>query len=85
MIELFIDCLPRALDLFLEFCQLVFEPIGEGASFFRESRDFVAVTKWVSVGFCDTFCNVGICRIKNYLMSEGNLIAWPEQFFSLHY
>ena len=84
MIELFIDCVPRALDLFLEFCQLVFEPIGEGASFFREARDFVAVIKWVSVGFCDTFCNVGICRIKNYLMSEGNLVAWPEQIFSLH-
>ena len=29
----------------------------------------------------DTFCYVGICRIKNYLMSEGNLIAWPGQFF----
>ena len=29
----------------------------------------------------DTFCYVGICRIKNYLMSEGYLIAWPEQFF----
>ena len=28
----------------------------------------------------DSFCYVGICRIKNYLMSEGNLIAWPEQF-----
>ena len=28
----------------------------------------------------DTFCYVAICRIKNYLMSEGNLIAWPGQF-----
>ena len=31
----------------------------------------------------DTICYVGICRIKNYLMSEGKLVAWPEQFFSL--
>ena len=30
--------------------------------------------------FFDTFCYVGICRIKDYLMSEGNLIAWPGQF-----
>ena len=85
MIVLFIDCLPRALDLFLEFCQLVFEPIGEGASFLRESGHFIADTNWVSVGICGTFCYVGICRIKNYLMSEGNLIAWPEKFFSPHY
>ena len=54
MIEFFIACLPRALDLFLEFCQLVFESIGEGASFLRGSRDFVAAIEWVSVGFCDT-------------------------------
>ena len=54
MIELFIACLPRALDLFLEFCQLVFESIGEGVSFLRGSRDFVAAIEWVSVGFCDT-------------------------------
>ena len=51
MIELFIYCLPRVLGLVLEICQLVFEPIGGGASFYRESRSFVAVNKWVSVGF----------------------------------
>ena len=62
----------------------MFEPIGGGAGFYRESRSFVAVNKWVSVGFFDTFCYVGICRIKNYMMSEGNVIAWPEQFFSFH-
>ena len=58
----------------------MFEPIGEGAGFYKESRCFVAVNKWVSVGFFDTFCYVGICRTKIYLMSEGNLIAWPENF-----
>ena len=28
----------------------------------------------------DTICYVGICQIKKYLMREGNLVAWPEQF-----
>ena len=74
----------RVFWIVLEFCQLVFEPIGRGAGFYRESRRFVAVNKCVSVGFFDFFCYVGICRIKNYLMSEGNSIAWPEQIFSLH-
>ena len=55
MIELFIDCLPRVLGLVLEICQLVFEPSGEGASFHRESRSFVAVNKWMSVGFVILF------------------------------
>ena len=38
-----------------EFCQLVFESSGEGASFYKESKDFVAVIKWVSVGFLKLF------------------------------
>ena len=28
----------------------------------------------------DTICYVGIIRIKNYLMNEGKLVAWQEQF-----
>ena len=55
MIELFIDCLSRVLGLVLEICQLVFEPSGEGASFYRESRGFIADNKWVSVGFLILF------------------------------
>ena len=37
--------------LVLEFCQLVFESSGEGASFYEESKKFVALNRWVSVGF----------------------------------
>ena len=55
VIELFIDCLPRVLGLVLEICQLVFDPSGEGASFYWESRSFIAVNKWVSVGFVILF------------------------------
>ena len=54
MIELFIDCY-RVFWTCFEICQLVFESIGEGASFYEESKDLVAVDKWVSVGFLILF------------------------------
>ena len=39
------------IGLVLGFCRLVFESSGEGASFYEESKEFVAVNRWVSVGF----------------------------------
>ena len=68
----------------LEFCQLVFGWSGERASFYEESEGFVTVSRMGECWVVDSFCYVGICRIKNFLISEGNLFAWPEQFFSLH-
>ena len=43
------------IGLVFEFCQLVFESRREGASFRQASEDFVAVNKWVSVGFLILF------------------------------
>ena len=53
MIALFFDCLPRALDWFWNSVNL--ERSGAGASFCKESRDIVAVERWVSAGFLILF------------------------------
>ena len=72
---LFTEC----IGIVLEFSQLVFESSKEVARFCGESEEFVAINKRVSVAF-DTICYVGVCRIKNYLINEGILVAWPEHF-----
>ena len=58
MFELWLLCLLifyRVLWTCFEFCQLVFESSAEGASFYKESKDFVTVNKWMSVGFLIIF------------------------------
>ena len=59
----------------------MFELSRGEASFCGDSEEFVAVNRMGIYCFLIFICYVGICRIKNYLMSEGNLVAWPGQFF----
>ena len=56
--ELRLNCLlivTACFGLVLEFCQLVFESSGGGASFCKGSKDLLAVNKWVSAGFLILF------------------------------
>ena len=73
------------LDLFWISVKLCSSRVEEGLVVSAEiQRSLSLSTKWLPIAF-DTICYVGKCRIKNYLMSEGNFIAWPEKLFSIHY
>ena len=39
------------IGIALEFCQLVFESSGGDASFCGDSKEFVAINKWLSIAF----------------------------------
>ena len=84
MIELFFDYLPLVLGLVLRNLSTCVQAKWGRSQFLPRIKKFHRCYQMGECWVCDTFCYVGICRIKNYLMSEGNLIAWPEQFFSLN-
>ena len=84
MIVLLIDCLPRVLGLVSGNLSTCVRAKLRRSQFLPRIKKFHRCYQMGECWVCDTFCYVGICRIKNYLMSEGNLTPWPEQFFSLH-
>ena len=83
LIALFIVCLLRVLELFWSSVKVRLSRVKEEPISAEIQKRLSLLTNG-RILLLDTICYVGICQIKNYLMSEGNLVAWPEQFFSLH-